>query len=266
MDGFYNWFDLIWANWFGLYIGVAYVAIIYRIVTRRFTKAEWVLLAILVLHHALEVFQLWVGDNFTIKQLPNRYFQSIAPLAWGWTAYGLIWLWKWRKDVWGVLAKLVVIGLVAEVIGYECIRKVSHEYRKGTGRDGIVAAKKMAPYILEDYKGPARHENFPYMTREYYTSRRPVIKGDFGRALVAWTVRGQNALPMGPYPLKEDYFVRRLDRYHEEYPELPESQYEVMTEVQGLRYKWRLYRRKDAPGRESFSTIRNFFRSLKDFD
>lgn len=247
MAGFYDWTDLIWKNWFGLYIGFAYAVILYRIVTRRFTKGEWVLLAILVGHHALEVFQQWVGDGFRITQLPNRYYQTIAPLAWGWTAYGLIWLWNWRKDWLGVIAKLCVIALVLEVVGYECIRKLSHEYRKGTGRDGIVAAEKLAPYILEDYKGPARHAHFPYTKNEYFTSRRPVIKGDYGRALVAWNVRGQNALILGPYPLKEDYYVRRLDAHHEAYRKLPESQYEFMTEVEGTRYKWRLYRRKDAP-------------------
>ncbi|MBQ9693536.1 MAG: hypothetical protein IJV69_02130 [Kiritimatiellae bacterium] len=68
-----------------------------------------------------------------------------------------------------------------------------------------------------------------------------MVKGDAGRALIAWTVRGQIALPLGPYPLKEDYFIRRVDGYFEE---LPEDQYEFMAEAKGTRRHWRLYRRK----------------------
>lgn len=233
--------ELFLGYWFAPYLVVAYAVILFRIVTHRFTKAEWILLVILVGHHLLEFLQLWVGDGFRIVMLPDRYFQVVAPLSWAWTAFGLIWLWRWRKGRWGVLARVFVVALIAEVIGYEAICKLSHEYRKGTNRDGLVAGRKLAPFILEDYKGPSRHENFPYSPNEYFTSRRPVVKGDAGRALIAWTVRGQIALPLGPYPLKEDYFIRRVDRYFEE---LPEDQYEFMAEAKGTRRHWRLYRRK----------------------
>jgi hypothetical protein len=243
-----QWSDLFLETWFEQYICFAYAVILFRIFTRRFTKAEWLLLALLIGHHALEVFQQWTGDGFRLTQLYVRYYQVIAPLAWGWTAWGLIALWKWRKDLLGIILRVCIVAFIAEVFVYNGIVRLSHEYRKGTVRDRVVAGRHLTPYILEDYKGPKRHENFPYSTREYFTSRRPVIRNDYGSAIPTQAFNGQIALPIGPYPLEEDYYVRRLDKNVSKYPPLPESRYEFITEVKGSRYKWRLYRRKDTCG------------------
>lgn len=236
-----RWDSIFLDYWFMPFAVIAYAVIAYRIYTRRFRPLEWGLLALLIFHHVLELLQLYVGNGFRINELPNRYFQIVAPLMWGWTACGLVALWRWRKPIWGTLTRLCVVAFALELVGYECVKKLWHEYQKGTTRDCYVAGEKLAPYILADYKGPSRHEDFPYTLNEYYTSRRPVILGDYGRALVAWAVRGQIALPHGPYPFTEDYAVRRVDRYFEE---LPSDRYEFMAEAMGTRYRWRLYRRK----------------------
>ena len=248
MIGVGSWHDLFWAYWFDLYVCVAYGVIFFRLFTRRFTKTEGVLLLLLAGHHFIEFIQLWVGDGFKIVMLPDRYFQAAAPLAWGWTAWGICQLWTWRKDRWKWLVRGCIAVMLLEVAGYESLCKLHHEYRKGTNRDGLVAGRKLAACLLADYRGPARYEAFPYTHTEYYTARRPVVKGDEGRALIAWVIRGQNALKLGPYPFPEDYFIRRVDAYFEE---LPEDLYEFMAEAKGTRRVWRLYRRKTVSGQDA---------------
>lgn len=220
------------------YALVAWAVVAVRMATGRFRRVEWLLLALLVGHHVLEVTQLTVGDG-ALRHLPDRYFGPVAPLLWVWTAYGLVWLWRWRKDGWRWLARAAVAAFVLEVASYELVARLSRECRRGSARDALVAGEAMAPILREDYKGPARHQGFRYVTHEYYTSRRPVVLGDYAAA--AWAVRGQGALSDFAYPLPEDYIVKRVDKA---FREPPADRYRFVAEVSGTRYKWRLYRRK----------------------
>lgn len=226
------------------YALVAWAVIGVRLFAGQFRRVEWLLLALLVGHHALEVAQLVVGDG-ALRHLPDRYFGPVAPLLWVWTAYGLVWLWRWRADGWRWLARAVVVGLVVEVAGYELVARLSREYRRGSARDAMVAAEAMAPLIRADYQGPARHERFPYVTREYYTARRPAVLSAYAAA--AWAVRGQGALADFHYPLPEDYIATRVDAH---FRAPPAARYRLVGEVRGTRYPWRLYRRIGAAAPE----------------
>lgn len=222
---------------------ILWIVILFRIVTRQFKPAEWLLLGLWVLLHLLEIVQLYIGDG-GISRLPLRYFIIIAPLLWGWAAYGLVWFWNWRKDKWRWLARLIVIGFFAEVIGYEACVKLIKDFRKGSPRDAMVAAVQAAPYIKADYKGPARTDPFPYSPHEYFTGRRPAIVSNDDYTAFAWAVQGQGQSGDFDYPLTPDYYVDRVDgTYIEPDPDL----YEFMMTVHGTRWDWRVYRRKMAP-------------------
>lgn len=229
----------------GLFLGglftpyalVAWTVVAARIATGHFRRVEWLILALLMGHHTLEIAQLVAGDG-TLRHLPDRYFAPVAPLLWIWTAYGLVWLWHWRETRWRWLVRAGVAGLMLEVAGWELTTRLSREYRQGAARDAMVAANAMAPLLREDYRGPARHAHFPYVTREYYTSRRPVVLGAYAAA--AWAVRGHGALSDFGYPLPEDYVAERVDGA---FREPPAKHYRLIGEVRGTRYPWRLYRR-----------------------
>lgn len=224
----------------GLFLPYALVAwgvIVVRIATHRFQRVEWLLLALLLGHHLLEVAQLIAGDG-ELRHLPDRYFGPVAPLLWLWTAYGLVWLWQWRKDGWRWLFRLLVIAFLLEVAGYEGGKKLVKEYRRGAARDALVAGEAMAPLIRADYQGPARHSMFRYVSHEYYTSRRPVVLGPYAAA--AWAVRGHGDLTDFGYPLPEDYRAERVDDHFKEPSPI---HYRFVGEVFGTRYPWRLYRR-----------------------
>lgn len=224
----------------GLFLPYALVAwgvIVMRIATHRFQRVEWLLLALLLGHHLLEVVQLVAGDG-ELQHLPDRYFGPVAPLLWLWTAYGLVWLWQWRKDGWRWFFRLLAIAFLLEVAGYEGGKKFVKEYRRGAARDALVAGEAMAPLIRADYQGPARHSTFRYVSREYYTSRRPVVLGPYAAA--AWAVRGYGDLTYFVYPLPKDCRAERVnDHFKEPFPFLNR----LVVKIFETCYPWHLCRR-----------------------
>ena len=70
----------------------ALLVIIYRIRKRQWTVCETVLLVIFVLSFLLQIFQSLAG----IRELfiSRRYLLSFAPLVFGWTAWGLVELYR----------------------------------------------------------------------------------------------------------------------------------------------------------------------------
>ena len=84
----------------------------------------------------------------------------------------------------------------------------------GVGALALVAARRITPVILADYKGPRRQSETRRTLAEYFTSRRPVVFGDFSAA--AWMVRGQSEGALqgrGLCPYDEDY-IFYLSRRH----------------------------------------------------
>ncbi len=240
-----GWFDLLTVDLFWPYAIFFWAVLLLRIYLMKVTRTEWLVLALLVGHHLLEVVQLMLGsESLTITMLPHRYFATLAPLVWGWTAYGLVQLWQVPHPRWKYLTRLIALAVFVHTITYVGIVKFQKEYKRGVGRDAMVAAQAIAPFILEDYKGPKVTPDFPYTVGEYYTNRRPVIDGPYAAA--AWCVRGQGIMQETcPFPLEEDYAFFRADQRPERL--LDKERYQLLKEVKGLRNTtWQLYKRIDA--------------------
>ena len=226
------------------YALIAWGVVLLRLATRRFQRIEWLMVALLLAHHAVEVVQL-LAERGTFVCPSERYFGPAAPLLWCWTAYGLVQLWRWQRPRWCWLTRAVVVVFLAYLVGYPLICKTAHEYRKGSARDAFVAAQAIAPIIRADYQGPARSDDPSLHTpNEYYTTRRPRVGGAYTAA--AWAVRGQGALSDFDLPVPYDYLFLRADD-----PKTPDAaDYTLLHELRGTRHLWRLYRRNPTPSQQ----------------
>ncbi len=243
-----GWLDLISTDLFWPYAILFWGVLLYRLCTKRMTRTEGVVLGLFLFHHVLEIVQIGIAGDWVFTMLPHRYFGIAAPVLWGWTAYGLLTLWDWKKvPRWQWFPRLIVVGFLLFVVGYELVIRLCKEYDRGRGRDAYVAAVQFAPMIQADYIGPEKTPNFTYPLNEYYTSRRPVVYGPY--TILSWLVRGQGVYdtPTTRTTLSYDYvmvptknppsFIPNAKRYH------------LMNEVQSLRQRWQLYKYIGPPGK-----------------
>ncbi len=235
-----SWNDLLTQDLFTPYAVIFWGVLAVRLFRSQISRAELLVLAMLVGHHLLEVLQLVAGNaNLRLTMLPHRYFGAAAPLAWGWTAYGLVILWR-TPGRWRIPVRVGVGLLLLYVVLYLGVIKLHKEGTRGTARDAQVAAQAIAPFLAEDYTGPRTTPDYPHYTvQEYFTPRRPVVLGAYAAA--SWYVRGQGALSDLAYPDAEDYYFARADKTP---PELRDpARYTLLKEVRGTRHRWHLYRR-----------------------
>ncbi|MBR1921139.1 MAG: hypothetical protein IJ829_03925, partial [Kiritimatiellae bacterium] len=134
------------------------------------------------------------------------------------------------------------------------VLQVADVLANGYGREAMTAARNVAPKIRADYAGPARQDVARRVDNEYFTTRRPVVFGNFAAA--AWAVRGQsegaveNKVP-SRCPYRPDYLFVCLGRRGEKdfTVDIDEKQYDYVTGVPGKETVWGLFRRKTTPHR-----------------
>ena len=230
----------------------AWCVLIVRAVSGRFSRREWGLFFVFVGCVGLEVLQLAVdGFKFFGEDTWGvpRYFGVFAPLLWLWAAYALSEMWScaagWRRIALrcGILLALLWIVATQDVDGLHAI------YRKGARHDAVVAAERVAGIIRRDYAGPKRQKEAKPQMHEYFTTRRPVVFGDFAAA--AWMVRGQSEGAIqgkGRCPYPDDYLFVRVGSGYGSIETIDARQYDYVRSVPGgLGTEWRLFRRKTTP-------------------
>lgn len=247
------WFSAFTMAHYMYYAFFAWAVILVRLATRRFTRAEFLLLAIFLAGIALQIFQLsFEGGKYTsFSQMDNssdqRYFGSMAVCLWAWAAVGLADLCRMR-GIAGLCFKIASVIAIGAVLICETYSYLSHMYTRGFGRDAMVAAERIAPKIKADYAGPSCYSDIKYSLKEYYTSRRPVVFSNFGAA--AWAVEGQAEGPnWGIYPNPPDYLFMNMTRggYAQGGKRFKPSDFEFVAETRGTVCRWRLFRRKGVP-------------------
>ena len=232
-----GWCDLITSDLFWPYAVFFWGVVALRVVFRRITRAELLVLGLLVLHHLLEIFQLGIGSNWHFSMLPHRYFGVAAPLAWCWTAYGLVQLWGMSSSTLRLLGRLTVLVLFLYVVGYLGVMKTYKAYVRGSVRDIQVALEKFDPLIRADYRGPSRWEPMPYSSVDYFSPKRPFILGA--------ALSGDWAKYDTPYPRLPDYWMM----YEGDEPpkDARGKRWPAIGRVRSLRSHWVLYRNPCSP-------------------
>ncbi len=144
----------------------AVIGIIMRIRRREWRPAETVLLALLLGHNALTLFQIsCFGDEFDFSR---RYLIPAAPLAFGWAGYALAQL----SRKWHTLRWILPILLLYSVF-HATHRSLAHHYKAKVRREYRLT-NHFAPIIRQDWQGPVRYEPQLWWD-EYRSPRRPVI-------------------------------------------------------------------------------------------
>lgn len=237
---------------FILYALPAWVVAVVRLATRRTGKGELLLFALFVGALSLEILQLSV-DGFQFSGddtwgLP-RYFGVFAPLLWIWAALVLSRVWcmfqGWRR----IALRGAVVVALAWVLVSQNVMALRRFYGSGARHDAVVAARRIAPVIRADYKGPKRQTVRKTTLAEYFSSKRPVVFGDFAAA--AWMVRGQSEGALqgrGLCPYESDYLFVRVGSGYGGQNVIDSSKYSYVRSVRGgLGAEWRLFRRRQPP-------------------
>ncbi len=248
------------------YAALAWAAILVRVFTGCFRKIEWALLAVFAASVLIEAIQLAVdGFKFSGEStwgLP-RYFGVFAPLFWVWSAYALSWLWSASANpLVRNACRIAIVAAIGWLAVFPGIIETAGLYAGGARADVETATAKIAKIIKADYAGPSRQSEAKRTMKEYFTTRRPVVFGDFSAA--AWAVRGQSegaAQGFGLCPYEPDYVCFRLydggyRSPEERFVRNPRraGDYEYLGsvhggEIEGERTSWRIYRRRATPGR-----------------
>ena len=232
---------------FVLYAIPAWGIVAWRAVRRRLTGAEAVVLVSFAGCVVLEIIQLSLNARklFGTGSLWGyaRYFGSLAPLLWIWVAAALAALWRLGHKRVRLAARVAVVAALGYLFYGQNLCYFRDQAEMGPGEDAWVAARKIAPVIKRDYKGPPRRPRFRHTGVEYFSARRPVVFSNIGAA--AWEVRGACEGPRpGKYPYREDYLFMRVGEGYNGKTTFKKSDYDFVAQVDGIFSEWVLLRRK----------------------
>lgn len=242
-----------------LYFAVpAWIVLFARMCLRRLSRLEWLVFALFSAFIVLEAFQLSVDGAFFHRDLWGlaRYFGVFAPLLWLWAAKAAaeVWFAPVKRRAVRIALRAAIAAAVLYVAVFGNVVEIANVVENGFGNEAMTAARNVAPKIRADYAGPARQEKVRRSGGEYFTTRRPVVFGNFAAA--AWAVRGQsegadeNKVPsLCPYP--PDYLFICLGRKGQTdfTVDIDEKKYDYVTGVPGKQTVWGLFRRKATPHR-----------------
>lgn len=225
----------------------AWAVLAVRLGARRVRKGELLLLVSFLICVGLEIIQLATNGKraFGTGSIWGyaRYFGALAPLLWVWAAVLLAFLWQLGTGCGRFALRLGVIAVVAWVFHEQCYGFFAEQFTCSAGEDAWVAAKRVAPIIKADYKGPKRTA-VRYTGIDYFTAARPLVYSQIGAA--AWEVRGASeGVRHGFRPwVKEDYLFLRVGEGYFGKTKFLGSEYDFVAKVNGICCEWWLLRRK----------------------
>lgn len=224
---------------------IAAAVIAWRIATRRFTRAEWVLLAIALLNYGIQAGQILGCYGLRYFQSPEaRYWYQSGVLFLGWAAWGLDAL--SRRAARRVAAARVLLPLAVAVFVAIDVAMLVKPHVPGSRRNAYLRACDWAEArIRADWKGPSADPGFLYDDAEYHSPGRPAVLAHTGLLPYRLGGRQSDYGKFGAIDLP-DYIVDEERKV--EFP--PEGRYELMEKARFGRYAFALYRRADGGGRE----------------
>lgn len=167
---------------------VALFGALWRLWTRRMTRPEWCVLALVAVSVLLVQLQMYVGEQGKLQWI-LRYHQASLTLLYGWaawTAAELIRVLSGRR-------RALTVGVVALWLvstgGTSLWRIVKHHFAGSRRNAWNEAAVWAAGRIAEDWKGPRVDEERFFTVQEYHPRLRPIIHSMGAR--LPWLAKGR---------------------------------------------------------------------------
>lgn len=192
IKGFYPYFAL-----------PALIVIGYRIYRKRWTRGETFLLAFVLGHTLLQVFQTVAGTH--IFYISRRYLLPCAPLLFGWTAWGILALFAWSKKRYGKRGRRILLSacsILAVLLIADSLVPTLKEYLPGKKSVERQVVETVAPVLRSHYHGAAR--SAPVWDSECYLSPfRPVVVSKY--PALGYRSGGAHATPAAK--IRYDYWL-----------------------------------------------------------
>lgn len=249
------WFSNPWqialltAYWIWLSIP-AWCVFVVRVLTRRVTVKELLLMAAFAVCVAAEVFQLSAeagAGSFGAREhwSLSRYFGVFGPLLWIWAAIGLSILWQVSKRPLRLWCRLLAIVWPVVLLFWQTIPFFADQQECGPAQDYWQAAKRASRVVRRTWQGPRRDHAFVFSLDEYHTARRPACFDDW--AALAWWSGGQSeGANLGHYPHPPDYlFLNENAGYRGKESDYDPADYEFIGAFRGTRTEYGLFKRKE---------------------
>lgn len=191
----------------------ALLGILLRIRSRKWTAEESLVLAALLLHALLLIVQIRVaGEHFYMSR---RYLITVVALEFGWSAYGVLRLYKFlasRLDFlrrrWLIVLLFLIPCVSLYLYAFQRTIKTYTSRKKSAER---IALFSISDYIRKDYRGPDKFFRENSSLLEYQTNRLPAVLCGFPQ--LGFLAGGQTVSFTDPLfangVLKPDYIIAR---------------------------------------------------------
>lgn len=184
--------DSLFKGFYPYFFLFAVPVIVMRIYRRDWKVEESILLAILLGHAFLIVIQIIIFDN--CLYVSRRYLIPVAPVAFGWSAIGMLVIWGWLRSKIPVLEKRAAAPLVfagcAIALLADSAGPVIKDYTSCKKNTERMATIQVAELIRKDFGGRAERINRGLVYFTYRSNRSPLIISDL--PVVGYWSGGQN--------------------------------------------------------------------------
>lgn len=224
---------------------VALAAVAYRVAKRRFTRAEWALLAIIAVNWAVVAAQINVCDH---KLLPlKRYWAQSAVLALGWCAWGTLAFSEWLARRFAP-AKFLLPLAVALFAANDLVM-LAKSHLPGSRRHAYVQACDWAvERIRADWDGPGRDAKNLFHVANYHLPNRPCIAAHSNRLPYLLGGRADSLVRRTAKDIP-DYIFDEVREIHLDDPCLRGARYRLLDQVRFGKREFALYRREKGGGK-----------------
>jgi 4-amino-4-deoxy-L-arabinose transferase-like glycosyltransferase len=181
IKGFYPYFFLL-----------AIPVIFMRIRRKKWHQEETILLTAVIAHAVLLVAQIAIFDHKLY--VSRRYLLPVAPLAFGWSAICIMWVWEYLNkkipryaNSKSAIAAITLIAALLYFDGAIPVIKNFINYKKIRKRQATLA---IVAWIKNDYTGE-RHYTPIKVWNTYYSNQRPLVISN-NLKVVGYMAGGQN--------------------------------------------------------------------------
>jgi len=218
---------------------VALATVTYRICKRKFSRFEWILLAIIAINWIMVAAQINICDH---KLLPEkRYWAQSSTLAIGWFVWGIMQFSAWLSPK--IRAAKWLLPLLAGMLAVNDMAMLAKPHIPVGRRYAYVkACDWAAERIRADWDGPKRDETNLFRNENYHEPNRPCIDAHSNRLPYVLGGRAdalvkQSKIDIPDYIFDEDREIDLADKH------LRGAKYRLLDKVQFGKYKFSLYRR-----------------------